>query len=393
MATESSGENPQVQFDDIDWETERSGPRFTLRTKVFVLVMLGLVAFFGYDYFIVGPGEPTFSFWNATALDWVYLPSLVILFFFGILPLILNPRLAKRYWNQFKKDKLAVLSLLYIVMFFFVGALGPTIIGKPSVNVFHGEQPPFWTSISMEFVGSCVGPVVNGYCQGTLQYPLGTTPSGMNMINVVVVGMRVALQVALMTSMLIIPIATIVGTTAAYFGGRIDEIIMRYIDLQQAVPALFIYLILRFILGPSLFLLIMTFGLLSWGSVARLVRSEALQQSQEAYIMAANSAGSSRFDLIMNHLVPNVSNTVIAATTLQIPRLILLEAALSFLELGGPLALSWGQYIAQGMDVLLVRWWISIFPTIALFITVLAFQLFGDALRDALDPRSVENIE
>jgi peptide/nickel transport system permease protein len=225
-------------------------------------------------------------------------------------------------------------------------------------------------------------------CQGTWQYPLGTTGQGKGIMESVVYGMRVSLEVGLVTPLIIVLIGTTVGTVAAYSGGLVDELLMRYVDIQLTFPTFFLYLLLLYLYGGTLFLLIVIFGITSWGSTARLVRSEALQRREEEYIQAAQSAGASEFWVIRKHLVPNVSNTVITNASLLIPSLILFEAAFSFLGLGDPTIPSWGQVIAAGRSDIDTAWWISTIPGVFLFTTVLALNFVGDALRDALDPRS-----
>ena len=243
--------------------------------------------------------------------------------------------------------------------------------------------------VALNCLGDVTQSATSSQCHGTLQYPLGTTSTGAGMLTLVVAGMRISLQVALITAMIIVPIATAVGTVAGYAGGLLDEVLMRYVDVQQAVPAFLVYLILIFVLGRSLFLIVLVFGLLSWGGVARLVRSETMQRREEVYVMAARNAGVGRVQILRRHLLPNVSSTVITATTHLIPLLILAEAALAFLELGVIALPSWGQTIAlsyQG-DYFLQAWWVWLLPLLFLIATVTSLSVLGDALRDALDPR------
>jgi peptide/nickel transport system permease protein len=232
-----------------------------------------------------------------------------------------------------------------------------------------------------------MGEVVNGRCQGTMAHPLGTTGDGKDILVLVIYGMQVSMKVGLISTLLVVTIGTAVGTVAAYGGGLVDELLMRYVDIQLVFPAFFLYLLLTYLFGGSLFMFIVIFGLTGWGSIARLVRSEALQRAEEEYITAARSAGAGTLYVIRRHLVPNVSNSVITAATLLIPGFILFEASLSFLSLGDPTVPSWGQVIANGRSDLSTAWWISTFPGIFLFTTILAFNFMGDALRDALDPR------
>lgn len=199
--------------------------------------------------------------------------------------------------------------------------------------------------------------------------------------------MEVSMQVGLIATMISISVAATVGLTAAFYGGLVDEVLMRYVDIQMTFPTFFLFLLLAYTVGGSLFVLILIFGLFGWGSSARIMRSEALQRREEPYMQAAKNAGASTVWTIRRHLLPNISNSLITAATLTIPGIILAEAAIAFLGLGDASTVSWGRIIAGGRDQLRTAWWIATIPGVFLFFTILAFNFLGDALRDALDPR------
>ncbi|WP_435345539.1 ABC transporter permease [Haloarchaeobius sp. HRN-SO-5] len=226
-----------------------------------------------------------------------------------------------------------------------------------------------------------------GQCYGTWDYPLGSTRYGLGMIPVIFSGMRVSLQVALISSMLIVPLATMVGTVAGYVGGVVDDVLMSYVDVQQTVPAIIVYMIAIHVFGRSLFVLVVVFGLLSWGGAARLVRSEVLQRREEDFVTAARSAGAGHWRVMFRHVLPNVSNTVLTSVTRQIPQLILAETAIAFLDLNDIMLMSWGETIASLLKFLPDGWWMSTEVVVVLAVTVLSFSVLGDALRDVLDPR------
>jgi peptide/nickel transport system permease protein len=389
-----------TEFESIDWnEVDGSGLLLGWRTMGFVLSLGLLGALFCYDWLIVSGSAPTLGTqggisWDLTPLDWLFVLSLAALFFYVVVPLVRNRQQTRRHWRHLRTNKLAVASLLYLVGFLIIGTIGPVVLGRPDTNILAKNQPPVFFTVEYGRVAlNCLGEVTqsatSSQCHGTLQYPLGTTGAGEDMVTVAAAGMRVSLQVALITSMIAIPIATAVGTVAGYTGGLVDEVLMRYVDVQQAVPAFLVYLILIFVLGRSLFLIVVVFGLLSWGGVARLVRSETIQRREEGYIMAAKNAGVSRFQILRRHLLPNVSNTVITATTHLIPLLVLAEAALAFLELGVIALPSWGQMISRGFtgNYFAQAWWVWLIPLLLLIATIVAFSVLGDALRDVLDPR------
>ena len=400
MVTDT-GSDTNTKFAPIDWEeVGTSTPLLSRRTVAFLITLGILGALFCYDWFIVSGANPTLTVgrfnWDITRLDWLFLLSLLALVFYGVVPLVRNPQQTRLYWQRLRTNKLAVVSLLYLAMFFVIGTVGSLVLGQPRPSIIAEYQPPmFLTTDAGSVAINCIGEVTqagtNNLCHGTLQYPLGTTGSGEDMVTIIVAGMRVALQVALITSTIIVPIATGVGTVAGYAGGLIDEVLMRYVDIQQTVPAFLVYIILGFVLGSSLFLIVLVFGLLSWGGVARLVRSETLQRREKGYIMAARNAGVSRVQILRRHLLPNVSSTVITAITQLIPLLLLAEAALAFLNLGVVALPSWGQMIARGFrsDYFIEAWWVSTVPLLFLIVTIVAFSLLGDALRDVLDPREM----
>ena len=382
------------RFEDIDWDSVRGGGLLTGSQKyLYSLVALGLVSLlFLYDYFLVGSREPTVPLvnWYFTQVDWMFVLTLVAMVFYVVMPLYQNPRMTRYYWKEFKKNTAAVISLAFLVVVFLIGVIGPYFLEPPTVQLSHQFQPPVFFTVADHYPLQCLGERAGGRCYGTWQHPFGTTRRGKDILTIVVYGMQISMKIALITGLFIIIIGSAVGTTAAYVGGLVDEILMRYVDIQLVFPSFLLYLLLLYLFGASLLMFILVFGLTSWGGIARLVRSESLQRREEEYITAAESAGASTYYVIWRHIVPNVSNTVITATTLLLPGLLLFEAGLAFIGLGDPTLPSWGQIIAQGRDNLTFAWWISTIPGFFLFLTILAFNFLGDALRDALDPRAAQ---
>ncbi|WP_101296575.1 ABC transporter permease [Halegenticoccus soli] len=385
MATDAKPSD-DASFERVDWdalESEFGG--LSRRQTAFLGAMAAFALGVAADVAVGGPlpllGDPA-------PLDWLFRLTLLLGTFYVVLPLYDDPRMTRHYWRQFKRNTAAVISLGYLAVVFAVGTVGPTFLPRPELDLLARRQPPVFTSVAADVPTTCAGEVVNGMCHGTWQYPLGTNAQGHDMLHLLVFGMEVSMQVGLIATAIIVVVGTAVGTSAALFGGLVDEVSMRFVDLLLTVPTFFLFILIVYLYGGSLFLMILVFGLLSWGGVARLVRSEALQRSEEEYIRAAENAGASKAWILRRHVIPNVSNTVITAATLTIPFLILAEAGLSFLGLGDPTTFSWGQTIADGRGELAGAWWISTVPGVFLFFTVLAFNFLGDALRDALDPRS-----
>jgi ABC-type dipeptide/oligopeptide/nickel transport system permease subunit len=245
----------------------------------------------------------------------------------------------------------------------------------------------FGPAIGVGEAESCAGELRNSRCYGTWANPLGTNYVGKSVLPLLFVGFRVSLEVALVTSMIMLPIATLVGTFAGYTGGIVDDAITGYIDIQQTIPAFVAYIVLSYVFGRSLFLLILVFGLLSWGGAARLVRSEVVQRREAEFVTAARAAGADDRRIMCTHILPNVSNTVLTSVTRRIPMLILAEAAIAYLSLNDIMVISLGESIANGLNNFPLAWWVSTELTLALALVVLSFSLLGDALRDILDPR------
>ena len=406
--TDGGSSGSRRTFEEIDW-TSIDGD--SVRAQPLEVLWLGLLSLLtggllldGYwrlaphvpDIPVLGllsretGGAFVFPFVGTVApLSWLYALTLLFVVFQVALPLARDPRMTMYYWREFRKNKLAVASLGWLAVIFAIGTIGPLFLSTPEVAPLEAYQPPVFMSVDSGVPVSCVGETVGNQCQGTWQHPFGTTAQGKDILVSVIHGMKISMQVGLIGAFLIILIASVVGLLAAYSRGIIDEILMRYVDIQITFPTFFLYLLIVYMFGGSLFNMIVIFGLFGWGGAARVVRSEALQRREEEYVLAAENTGAGTWSVIRRHLLPNVSNSVITAVSLTIPGLILAEAALAFLGLGDPTIPSWGEVIANGRRDLDRAAWISTIPGIFLFFTILAFNFVGDALRDALDPRNV----
>lgn len=222
----------------------------------------------------------------------------------------------------------------------------------------------------------------------TRSFLLGTDQYGRDILSRVIYGSRISLSIGFLVVLISVTLGTIVGVSSGYFGGIVDNTLMRIVDVLIAFPALFLILIIIATFGNSIFLIVITLSFTGWMGVARIVRSQVLSLKEQEFILAAKSLGLSNLRIIFRHLVPNTLTPVIVAATLRIGSIILTEAGLSFLGLGvQPPTPSWGNIINEGRDSLLNHWWISTFPGIAILTTVVCFNLIGDGVRDALDPR------
>ena len=222
----------------------------------------------------------------------------------------------------------------------------------------------------------------------TRTFILGTDQYGRDILSRVIYGSKISLSIGFLVVLISVSLGTVIGVTSGYFGGWIDAIMMRIVDVLIAFPALFLILIIIATFGNSIYLIVITLSFTGWMGVARIVRSQVLSLKEQEFILAAKSLGLSNMRIIFRHLAPNTLTPVIIAATLRIGSIILTEAGLSFLGLGvQPPTPSWGNIINEGRDSLLNYWWISTFPGIAILTTVVCFNLIGDGVRDALDPR------
>lgn len=220
------------------------------------------------------------------------------------------------------------------------------------------------------------------------KFILGADFLGRDISSRILYGARISLMVAAIA----IAMGTIVGTSlgliAGYFGGVLDEIIVRIMDVNAAIPFLLLALIVVMVFGASLPVLMGVLALSTWAGPARLVRGQAMQLKTLDYVALAKVSGASTFRILYNHVFPGVMNTMVVAATLSVGSVILTEAILSFLGAGiPPPTPTWGSMVADGRDYLGSAWWVAFFPGMAIFVTVLAFNFFGDWLRDRTDPR------
>jgi ABC-type dipeptide/oligopeptide/nickel transport system permease subunit len=222
-------------------------------------------------------------------------------------------------------------------------------------------------------------------------YPLGNDDIGRDILSRIIYGSRIALIVGLGATAIAVTIGVTVGATAGYFGGRVDFLLSRLVDTLMAFPLLALLLTLSAVFGPSLRNVVVVIGLTVWASYARLVRAEVLSLREQDFILAARASGADNRRIIFRHIVPNALGPVIVIASLAIGGIIILESALSFLGLGvsRPTA-SWGTMLSDGREYIRNYPHIAIAPGFAITITVLSFNLVGDGLRDALDPRQKE---
>ncbi len=269
-------------------------------------------------------------------------------------------------WRRLRRNPQAMAGLAIVVGLAVVAVLHPLLApyDPAGVNVRQILQPP--------------GP----------DHWLGTDELGRDVFSRLVYGAPISLLVGFVAVGISVAIGTVLGCTAGYYGGWWDSLVMRLVDLLQAIPTFFLILAAIAFLKPSIWLIMVIIGLTGWMGVCRMVRAEVLSLREREFVMAARVQGAGDARILFRHLLPNAIVPVLVSATLGIAGAILVESSLSFLGLGvQPPQPSWGNMLAQARDNLAGGWWNTVFPGAAIFVTVLGYNLLGEGLRDALDPK------
>jgi len=225
---------------------------------------------------------------------------------------------------------------------------------------------------------------------GSSAYPLGTDQVGRDVLSRIIHGARLSLLVGTLAVVVSLLVGVTLGLVSGFRGGRLDVVLMTIVDVTWSFPQLLLALAFVAALGPSLVTITLVLGLTGWERYARVVRAEVLALREKEFIEAARAMGVGSTRIVFRHVLPNTFSSVVVLSTLQVAQAILQEAALSFLGVGSGRAYpTWGQMIALGRDFVSVAWWLPTFPGLAILVTVLAINLVGDRLRDALDPRAL----
>jgi len=275
-------------------------------------------------------------------------------------------------WKNLRSSPTGIIGLVIFIMVVACGLLASFIspYNPGTQDIENTFMPPFWNSL------------------GGIDHLLGTDDVGKDVLSNLIYGSRISLMVGFFGTIVAGCIGVLLGSLSGYYGGKIDTAIMRIADIQLAFPFILLAIFIVAVLGPSLSNIIIVAGISSWVQFARLVRGEIIAVKENEYIEAIRSLGAKSYVIIFKHILPNIMNSVIVVATLEMARIILMEASLSFLGLGVPAEVpTWGKMLADARVHMVSHPWLAILPGLSITFTVLGINLFGDWLRDYLDPK------
>lgn len=278
-------------------------------------------------------------------------------------------------WRAFRKNKFAVTSSMLLLLVLLITLIAPLL----------ATHDPTYINLNRDYIK--LAPSAAHF--------MGTDHLGRDIWSRMLFGSRVSLMVGFLTMFISVGVGATYGAIAGYYGGRLDSVLMRAVDILLSLPTMFLLIILAAFIKPNFFGIAVIIGLTSWMRVARLVRGQFLSLKEQEFVEASRALGYPNSRIIFVHILPNVTAPIIVNATLMVAYAILIESALSFLGLGvQPPQFSWGSMLNAAQDINLLRQapWTALFPGLAIFITVLCFNFFGDGLRDALDPK-LKNIK
>jgi peptide/nickel transport system permease protein len=286
---------------------------------------------------------------------------------FGGDTLTLEPETYSRMvWRRFKRHKLAMVGLYFLIIMYAIAILAPHIVPQSYRTT---DLPNRLKGMSKDHL-------------------MGTDHLGRDILSRVIWGSRISLSVGFVAAGVAVLLGTVIGAVAGYFGGRIDDILMRFTEIVMSFPTFFLLITIVSVVERSIFNIMLVIGFTSWPGLARMVRGQFLSLREQEFVTAARALGASNSRIIFKHILPNAMAPIIVSATLRIGGAILSESGLSFLGLGVPEPFpSWGSILNNGRTDLRRAPWITTFQGIFIFLTVLAFNYVGDGLRDALDPR------
>jgi len=275
-----------------------------------------------------------------------------------------------RWWVELRKNLMAQGAVVCVFFVVFMALMAPVFGFDKRADEGDLELrklPPFWQE------------------RGNLKYPLGCDAQGRDILSRIIYGARTSFFIALVAVCIATSVGITIGLIAGYYGGKIDDVIMRIVDAVISIPGLLLTLVAVTLWTPGVLNVAIFIGLTHWVWQARTARSKILSLREEPFIVAARVSGASDLRIIFRHIIPNILTTIVVVMTTQIGYMIIVESSLSFFGMTGS-TISWGWDISQGRDYLSTAWWITSMPGIAILITVISFNILGDWLRDVLDP-------
>ena len=283
----------------------------------------------------------------------------------------------KDFWRRFSKNSAAKAGLAIVLVFLIFGVFADVL----------APYDPYRGTANQVYRGQGV------YQAPSIYHPMGTDEMGRDIFSRIIYGTRVSLTIGFISQGIATVIGIVLGSLAGYFGGKVDDIIMRTVDLLLIIPTFFLLLLIISLYGPSLINIMVVIGVLGWAGISRMIRAEILSIRQREYVEAAKALGAPDRNIIFSHILPNAISPVIVQAVLGVSGAILYESALSFIGLSDANIVTWGQMLNRAQAHLVSsppRLWIPIYPGLAIFFLVLAFNMIGDGLRDAIDPKLKE---
>jgi len=274
--------------------------------------------------------------------------------------------MGKDFWRRFRRNRLALAGSVLVMFLFFVSLLSPWLApyDPNAIDLKNILAPP------------------------SVEHLFGTDQLGRDVCSRMIWGAGISLKVGFVATGIAILIGTILGAVAGYYGGWVDSVIMRFVDIMLCFPTFFLILAVIALLEPSIWNIMIIIGITGWMGITRLVRADFISLKERDFILAARAIGASDLRIIFGHMLPNAMASILVTATLGVAGAILTESALSFLGIGvQPPTPSWGNILTAGKDNIDIAWWLSLYPGLAILLTVLGYNLLGESIRDSLDPR------
>jgi len=274
--------------------------------------------------------------------------------------------MGKDFWRRFRKNRLALAGSVLVLFLFFVSLLAPWLApyDPNAIDLKNILAPP------------------------SAEHWFGTDQLGRDVCSRMIWGAGISLKVGFVATGIAILIGTILGAVSGYYGGWVDSVIMRFVDIMLCFPTFFLILAVIALLEPSIWNIMIIIGITGWMGITRLVRADFISLKERDFILAARAIGASDMRIIFGHMLPNAMASILVTATLGVAGAILTGSALSFLGIGvQPPTPSWGNILTAGKDNIDIAWWLSLYPGLAILLTVLGYNLLGEGIRDSLDPR------